>query len=62
MKKSEKPRNRYILFEVQGEIQEGKTFENWLYKEVLRFFGEFGFSSLGFKVIEYYSKNKNNYW
>ncbi len=51
MKKSERPRNRYILFEVVGEGPE--NFENWLYKECLKFFGEFGFSKIGFKLIEH---------
>ena len=56
MKKSERPRNRYIAFEVLGEHE---NVENYIYKEVLRFFGEYGFSKLGFKVIEYDSKSKN---
>ena len=51
MKKSERPRNRYVLFEVLGE--EPENFENWFYKEFMKFFGEYGFSRIGFKLIQY---------
>jgi len=56
MKKCERTRYRYILFKI---VQIGKnkekinSVENWIYKEVLKFFGEYGFSQLDFKFIEY---------
>lgn len=38
------------MFKVLSEIE---NFENYIYKEFLKFFGEYGFSKIGFKIIEY---------
>ena len=55
MKKTERPKNRYISFQASPEIP---NVEDFLYKEFMKFFGEFGFSKISFKVLEY-DRNKN---
>lgn len=57
MKKSERPNNRYVLFKVLEK--EPENFEKWLYSEFLKFFGEYGFSKIGFKLIEFNSEKKS---
>jgi len=49
MKKTERPKNRYISFQASPEIPN---------VEFMKFFGEFGFSKISFKVLEY-DRNKN---
>lgn len=53
MKKSKRPRNRYVSFEIVGE--EAKNLKDYLYNEIKKFFGE---PKSGFKLIEYNPKNK----
>ncbi|MFA5050194.1 MAG: Rpp14/Pop5 family protein [Candidatus Micrarchaeia archaeon] len=53
MKKSLQERKRYISFEVIGNPPD--NFEKFIYEEFMKFFGEFGFSKISFKLIEYNS-------
>ncbi len=54
MKKTLRENKRYISFEVLGD--EPEDFEKYIYNEFIKFFGEFGFSKISFKLIEYKSK------
>ena len=48
-------RKRYISFSLLKKIEKGE-FEKELYKQALRFFGEYGFSKAAFKLLEFKGK------
>lgn len=45
-------RKRYILFSLLKAVKKDE-FEREIYKQALRFFGEYGFSKAAFKLIEF---------
>ena len=55
MNKSQKDKKRYILFQILS-LEEKGNIKSVVYKSILKFFGEYGFSKIGFKFI-YYNPN-----
>ena len=52
MTKARAPRRRHIFFEVKEDISE-EDLKSAIYREALRFFGEYGCSFAQFKISEY---------
>lgn len=46
-------RKRYILFEFRGQDAAEEQLKRSIYAEALRFFGEFGLSSVALKLVGY---------
>jgi len=46
-------RKRYILFESKGTEMEEERLKQGIYAEALRFFGEYGLSSVALKLVSY---------
>ena len=56
MVKSGALRKRYILFTYEGKPIDETAFKHALYKEALKFFGEFGLSEAALKLIRFDGK------
>ncbi len=56
MVKARALRKRYILFSYEGKSIDETAFKHALYKEALKFFGEFGLSEAALKLISFDGK------
>lgn len=56
MVKARALRKRYILFSYEGKPIDETAFKHALYKEALRFFGEYGISEAALKLISFDGK------
>lgn len=56
MVKSRALRKRYCLFSYEGKPIDETAFKHAIYKEALRFFGEFGLSEAAIKLISFDGK------
>ena len=57
MTKAHAPRRRHILFEVKGSVSEVEL-KAAIYREALKFFGEYGCSYAQLKLTEYNAAGK----
>jgi len=58
MVKAAAMKKRYILFEYSGSSVTEPDLKKFLYSEALKFFGEYGLSFAGLKLMEYDEKKK----
>lgn len=56
MTKAKSLRKRYILFSYEGKAIDEPAFKHALYKEALKFFGEYGISEAALKLISFDGK------
>lgn len=50
-------KKRYIVFQTKGENALEEDIKHGLYSFLLKFFGEYGYSELGYKLLQYDEKS-----